>query len=92
MDRRRLLLLLASAGCALATGCEGSSSENGYVENLRDHLAGVKRALDTLKSTVDDFDTKDWRDVVPDVHSNIDDLEKEISDLEDAIEPYVPEE
>ena len=92
MDRRRHLLVLAAAGCVIASGCEGSSSENGYVENLRDHLAGVKGALNTLKSTVDDFDSKDWRDVVPDVRSNIDDLEKEISDLEDAIEPYVPEE
>lgn len=75
MDRRRLLSLLATAGCGLATGCDDGGAEvASWRENMRLNMSGVRNDFDKLKSTVEDFDTRDWRDVVSDLKANVSDL------------------
>ena len=91
MERRRFLLL-ATAGAGLATGCDDASSHEAlYVEGLRQMMTGVRSNFEMLKSTINDFDSKNWRDVVADLKNNMADLDTAITDVENALEPVPPE-
>jgi hypothetical protein len=92
MDRRQILALLATAGCALTTGCDDDSDarQERLMNNVKNSAGDIRSALDTLKSTVKGFETQDWRDVVKDVEDNVSDLDKAVTSLEDIFDPTGP--
>lgn len=64
--RRRFLLLLPA--CGMLAGCD---SGNPPVDNqkLKDALSSLDSAIGGLESNVEDFNTDNWREVVPEVET-----------------------
>jgi len=65
---------------------------------VRDKLDDVQSKMQTLKSdieeasdAVDDFDYYDWRSVVPDVRSAIENAQSDASELENSIRSVIYE-
>lgn len=65
---------------------------------MRDKLDDVQSKMQTLKSdieeasdAVDDFDYYDWRSVVPDVRSAIENAQSDASELENSIRSVIYE-
>jgi chromosome segregation ATPase len=68
------------------------------LKNVRDKLDDVQSKMQTLKSdieeasdAVDDFDYYDWRSVVPDVRSGIENARADASELENSIRSAIYE-
>jgi hypothetical protein len=84
MDRRKafLLAIAGSVGSIAAlTGCE--DHEANIVEMARSKLDDVKSSFDEVQGDVEDFDTRNWRDVVGDLKSSMDNLDQAINDFDE---------
>ena len=83
------LILLAILGSLLVLGLyNGATSLNTRIESFKE-LGGE---IQSLKDSIERFDSEDWRDVVPDVKQGIHDLEEEFdSKADDANQDEPPE-
>ncbi len=71
MNRRQFALTLPCAG--LAVGCHSDRPAPSATllnnTNVRDAISAVDSAIGGLESSVGDFDSENWREVVPNVES-----------------------
>lgn len=49
------------------------------VIRLKEHISNLESQTDEVKNQIERFKSENWRDVVPDVESSLDDLNTEIS-------------
>lgn len=52
---------------------------------LDDVVGGASGSIETLKNDIEDFDYSDWRDVVPEVRSDVESLVRELDEISDAV-------
>ena len=81
MVSRRTVLSLAALGSSLIfVGCDSAPSGTVFnKEEIDGAMKDLMDALETLEGDVDEFQTTNWREVVPEV-------ERGIADLRGAIE------
>jgi hypothetical protein len=90
MKRRAFAVAVATACLAGIGGCE-SDPKPSHTATLLDNdkvheaMTAVDGALANLEGDVDDFDTGNWREVVPEVKSGTDELREAIDSLKLAL-------
>jgi hypothetical protein len=83
-----MLTLLTMCSGMTISGCDDSAMrEVEFSKMIRGGAAEVKNALETVESNVNEFETKNWRDVVPEVQSSLSELRVAVEDLEKMLEP-----
>jgi hypothetical protein len=75
MNKRTFLSMLACSLPAVALAGCGSSEE------AQDSMGSVLEAVTKLEVIADEFDSKDWREVVPDVRNAIAELRSSVDNL-----------
>jgi uncharacterized protein YoxC len=85
MDRRQALIVAFAGSAAVAIGgCD--NGQRGFEDAVREYLAEIKTAFDDVQSKVDQFDEDNWRDVVDDLKSSMEDLNQKIADMQDWLD------
>ena len=87
-SRRSVLSLLLVGGILPLSGCdEQEVVPLQYRQRLEDQAKALREAIEALASEIDNFDTDNWREVVPDVQEGIRTVLDELKTLEETIEP-----
>lgn len=90
-NRRYLIAGLASTATLVLSGCgdkEARPSPTATLSNNENVHAAVQiliRAADSLASNVSEFDTENWRDVVPNVRAAASDVTNAVVGLRSAL-------
>jgi hypothetical protein len=90
MDRRVFALAAAGASLAVLSGCD-SNPKPSHTATLLDNdkvheaMSAVDSALAGLENNVENFDSDNWRDVVPEVKSGTEELRDALDSLKLAL-------
>jgi hypothetical protein len=90
MDRRVFALAAAGASLAALSGCD-SDPKPSHTATLLDNdkvheaMTAVDGALANLEGDVENFDSDNWRDVVPEVKSGTEELRGALDSLKLAL-------
>ncbi|AXC12706.1 hypothetical protein ACPOL_3419 [Acidisarcina polymorpha] len=88
MNRRQFAACLPVAG--LLAGCDSDQRPSAAATLLnngrvQDAMKGVESSLGDLEVNVDSFDNEDWRDVVPEIKSSVDEVREAFERLRQAL-------
>ena len=54
------------------------SEQQEQIQKLNDHIANLEEKINEIDSQVQNFEDQNWREVVPEVEGQIDDLQNEV--------------
>ena len=89
-NRRSVLTALLAASLLTLSGCESESKPSAGAtlvnrEAIHKAVNALVEATDSLARSVGDFDTEDWKDVVPDVQTAASNVTAAVLELKRAL-------
>ncbi len=82
MERRRILLGLVGAMSISAVGCDNVACRDAeIVDDVEKMVDDIESAVSDLESRIGNFDSENWRDVVPEVRSTAQDVGSAVDEL-----------
>ena len=90
INRREFALVAFTSSAALIAGCDSEPTPDHtatLLNNADVHKAvqSIDDAIANLEGDVDDFDTENWREVVPNVKSSTDEIREAFDQLKTAL-------
>jgi hypothetical protein len=90
MNRRAFSALIPGALLLVLSGCDEEPTPSSTAtltnnEEVHQAMKSVVTALESLESNVDDFDTTNWREVVPEVKNDAEELRAAVDSLRSAL-------